>query len=181
MKKTLFTVIIGFIPVLFLVSHISAQEKNYDWASAQSNKSNFIELPANNNENAALANAYELRVSPKAVKNFMKSFRGAENTNWYKMPQGLMVYFTVDGIKMRSVYDNKGNWLYSLRFYTEEYLPKNMRHQVKSNYYDFNITAVNEVQENNKTVYFIQLEGTKSYKTIWLCDGEMEVANEFIK
>src|ERR1700712_604491 len=68
-------------------------------------------------------------VSIKAMRDFTKSFNHASAIKWYKTPQGQMAYFTERGIASRAVYNNKGNWLYTMRSYNEQDLSKEIRAQ----------------------------------------------------
>ena len=65
-----------------------------------------------------------------------------------------------------------------MRTYTEKYLPFDVRHAVKSTYYDFNIFHVTEIESPNQPlIYFIYLrkaEDETSFKTIMYSADQME-------
>ena len=111
-------------------------------------------------------------INIKAMRDFMKSFKGAQSVQWYKVPDGTMAYFTNYGIKTRVSYDNKGNWMYNMRSYDEINLPREIRAQVKSVYYDYSITWVNEITKRQQTTYIVHMQDKKSWKTIKVCEGE---------
>jgi hypothetical protein len=46
---------------------------------------------------------------------------------------------------------------------------------------DYEITWVNEVHSVKKTYYIVHLENKIAFKNIRVCDGEMEVVQEFDK
>jgi hypothetical protein len=120
-------------------------------------------------------------VNAKAVRNFEKSFKQADNVIWYKVKDGFMVYFYQDGSKKISGYDPKGNWLCNLISYKEDKLPEQVWQQVKSVYYDCSITFVNEIQVRDKLIYIIHAEDKKSFKSIRVCGDEMNVIEEVQK
>jgi len=121
-------------------------------------------------------------ISIKAVRDFTQSYKLAENVHWYKVSNGVMVYFTANGIKTRTGYDAKGNWLYNIRSYQEECLPKQIRAHVKSVCYDYAITWVNEISKAKQTIYLVQLQDKTSAKTVRVCEGEeMELKEAFTK
>jgi hypothetical protein len=116
----------------------------------------------------------------KANENFLKSNKRAENVRWYDVPNGFFAYYTKDEKKGRSFYNSKGNFVYNSLSYQERTLPFEIRNRVKSVYYmDYKITHVNEILEEGKTIFIIQLTDNKSWKTILLHDDEMEVIKEF--
>ncbi|MEP6747850.1 MAG: hypothetical protein ABJB86_08990 [Bacteroidota bacterium] len=121
-------------------------------------------------------------INIKAVRDFTQSNKLAENVHWYKVSDGIMAYFTKSGIKTKTGYDVKGNWLYTMRSYEETMLPKEVRAQVKSVYYDYAITWVNEIIEGRQTIYVVHLQDKTSYKNIRVCEGEeMEETENLLK
>jgi hypothetical protein len=68
-----------------------------------------------------------------------------------------------------------------IRYYNEEKLPREVRHLVKSNYYDFSIYHVSEFRSNGKTAYVVVLEDKTSWKKIKVVDSEFEIIGEFSK
>ena len=138
-------------------------------------------LFATNSRKSFLENSRFTEISLKAVRHFIKSFEQAENVHWYKTDDGVVAYFTANGIKTRAAYDKKGNWLYKIRSYGEAYLPKDVREQIKSMFYDFSITCVNEITNSRQLAYFVQIEDRTSLKTIRVWEGELVVDKEFVK
>jgi hypothetical protein len=87
----------------------------------------------------------------------------------------------MDGIKNKVYYNKKGNYQCKVRNYYESRLPGEVRHMVKSNYYDFSIYCVVEISAKDKTAYVVKLENKTSWKTIKVVDNEMEVAEDYKK
>ena len=123
------------IALLFNIN-VSAQQAAVTFAASGSSLtvSKLYDAPDNTNT-ATPMSLYDINI--RAMRDFMKSFKQAENVEWYKTSEGAMAYFLDNGIKTRASYDNKGNWLYNMRSYAENNLPKEIRAQVKSIYYDF--------------------------------------------
>ena len=175
MKKLFFRYTTGFIPFIALFScaygqsnksskaldNPTSKEVPYDY------KAKFKDMPAS--------------VSTKAVKNFTKTFKNADNVGWFVIKDGFLAEFKQDEIKTKVYYDRKGRWIGNIRFYTEDKLPRDIRHLVKSHYYDFNIYYVQEVTVGNATVYLVKIEDKTSLKTIRVQDGEMPEAEAFTK
>ena len=120
-------------------------------------------------------------VAMRALRNFEKSFKPAENVNWYKVKGGFMVYFRLNGDKKVCGYDLKGNWMYNFVSYGEDKLPRPIWYLVKSVYYDYSIVWINQIQTINKTIYVVHLDGKDTYKNIRVCNDEMDVLEEIRK
>jgi len=120
-------------------------------------------------------------ISTKAVRHFIRSFKQAEDVHWFKAVNGMVAHFTMNGIKSKAYYDKKGNWLYTIRTYEESELSKDIRDLVKRTYYDYSITSVNEITDEQQTAYVILLEDKTTWKTINIYDGEMNVIKEYVK
>lgn len=117
----------------------------------------------------------------KAVRNFITKYGDVPDVTWRQSSNGAAAYFTTNDI-MTSVYFHKnGDYRCIIRYYREDKLPQYIRHLVKSHYYDYAIFSVAELNENGKTIYDVKIEDKRSYKTIRLIDGEMEVREEFFK
>ena len=122
------------------------------------------------------------KVSTKAAKDFTKTYKNATRVNWYRCGDGFVVYFIpANDVKTKVYYDKKGNYQCKVRGYAEDKLSPEIRHQVKSSYYDFNIFWVTEIRAKNKTAFIIKLEGKTSWKTIKVVGDEMEATEEYKK
>ncbi|HET9279782.1 MAG TPA: hypothetical protein VFN95_16415, partial [Flavitalea sp.] len=130
-------------------------------------------------------NNTELRkneINIRAQRNFMKEYKNVPDARWFISGNGLLsVHFTSAGITTRRYYSKKGIYEYMLRYYNEEKLHHNIRHLVKSEYYDFNIFHVTEVCRNGSVAFLIEIHDKDSWKTIKVLDNEMEVVDEFAK
>lgn len=122
------------------------------------------------------------KVNSKALKNFARSYKEVANEKWYNGRDGQVAMFTVNGVENRVGYDKKGNWVNTIRTYDEGKLPQDVRHAVKSNYYDYNINLVQEIETPyNPTTYLIQLIGKTEIISLRMCEGEMIVLKKYNK
>ena len=145
--------------------------------SQNSNTTEFIassdELGIKATENSTSASMNE--INTKAVRNFGKEFKNVTAVKWIKTSNGLFAaHFVSDDIQNLVCYNKKGNYQCMLRYYKEEKLPSEVRHLVKSSYYDFDIYLVTEVHINGKIAYVVKMEDKTSWKTIKVVDGEMD-------
>ena len=119
--------------------------------------------------------------STKCVRNFWKMFGESKNEKWYSQSDLSLAEFEDMGISYRVVFDKRGNWLYTLKQYTEKELPAEVRAQVRRGYLDYSIGWVKEVNEAQRIVYLIHIENNQEWKTIQVEDGAMEATQEYSK
>jgi hypothetical protein len=85
-------------------------------------------------------------VNVKAARDFLTNCKKAENPHWYIDTKGTCVYYFVNGNKARRFYDNKGDFIYEILSYPEEYLPYHVRDLIKTVYYfDYKIIVAKEI------------------------------------
>jgi len=124
---------------------------------------------------------YRNDINMKAVRNFIREYKNVAEAEWHKSGNGFVVYFTMNGFMTKVYYDKKGNYECRIRIYAEAQLPREVRHLVKSNYYDFSIYQVREFNKEDHTVYIITIEDKTCRKKIKVENGEMEVMYELPK
>ena len=177
MKKQLLRFVSGFIPALALFSQVNAQVAK---ASFEFNLKEAISTEALSNA-AVINETNTANVNMRALKDFTKSFKGAENVSWLAMKDGFMASFKESGVETKAYYDQKGRWTATIRTYKEDKLPKDVRKQVKSTYYDYIINQISEVTVGKITAYLVRIEDEESFKTIRVIDGEMDVYEDHKK
>ena len=185
MKKIFFRGFTG----LFLVFTITSFTYSQNLAITTNHKiqpsagKNLSQSKSKRNPGSTILNELKLNeINIKAVRNFISRYKNVNDAKWFKSSNGLFaVYFTSEDIKSFLYYNNRGVFEYMIRYYNEEKLPADVRHLVKSKYYDFSIYQVTEVTRNNKIAYVVKMEDKTLWKTIKVVDGEMEVTEEYSK
>ena len=118
-------------------------------------------------------------VDSKAVRNFDKSFKSAGET-WYAVRGGYAATFGSNSIDYLVTYDKKGNWLHTVRTYGETKLQEDLRHAVKSIYYDYEINLVNEIEGPvDPVTYIVHLIGKTKLINLRISNGEIEEWQKF--
>jgi hypothetical protein len=121
-------------------------------------------------------------VHEKALKDFKNRFSQAMDVKWFTLASGFFSYFKTDGFDERAFYTKKGRWKYTLKFYNELKLPKDIRNIVRSTYFDYKIRIVEEVDRQDKLIYIIQLEDEKTIKNLRVTeDGRMDILSDMDK
>lgn len=114
-------------------------------------------------------------VNQNAIKNFARNFKKTTNEKWFRLSDGLLAAFTLNDIQYRVDYDKSGNWLHTIMNYGEQQMEHDLRHLVKTTYYDYTITLVQKIEKpRTSTAFIIHLEGSKDFVNLKICDGDME-------
>jgi hypothetical protein len=185
MKKNLFALCVGFASIIALGTCVYAQNSVSPVAfnDAKNFKSSIRNLAAL--ESPAFMGTYApdaKNINAKAIKDFQIRFKKAGSPKWFSDGNGFVSYFVQNGLGNRAYYDKKGRWQYSLLFYSEDKLPRDIRTVVKSTYFDLAITLVEEVQTTEGMAYIVHLEDKSNIKLVKVSkDGEMEIMQELIK
>ncbi len=138
--------------------------------------------------------AYPGNINAHAVEHFKKQYPEATNVSWANIPGasgdnqpaqekiGYVCWFMLHNINNRAYYDKSGSWQYTIAGYGEDKLPKEIRNMVKSIYYDYSITFVNEINmTKGEPVYLVQLQDETSMKTVRVSNDEIDVLEELSK
>jgi hypothetical protein len=185
MKQVLFALSIGFTSIAALSNCANAQNSAIPVAfnDTKSFMPSIRYIAAlENTENMGTYIPDAKTVNAKAIKDFSTRFTDANNAQWFADRNGFVSYFVKDGYGDRVFYDKKGHWQYSLLFYNETKLPRDVRSAVRSIYFDMNITLVEEVQTQNGKVYIVHIEDKSDIKILKVNDaGEMEIMQELTK
>ena len=180
MEKVLFTCFTSILLSCTITSSHS-QSPNNAANPGSSNKEYTSSLKETNSPDGS-GSVFLNEISTKAVRNFIRNYKNVSDVQWFRFDKGFSVaYFTMDGIRTRVFYDKKGNCEGMIRDYFEDQLPLEIRHLVKSTYYDFSIYLINEVTINRTTAYIVKIQNKTSLKTIVVVNDEMVIMEEYTK
>jgi hypothetical protein len=123
------------------------------------------------------------RVYPNAavVRSFYKTYGEITDCKWFKSASGFGVKFKYNGINKTVYYKLSGLVDTEILYYTEAGLPPQIRHLVKSHFYDYAITYVTEVHKNDAIAYYVKIEDTSTIKTLKIVEDEWEVVEKMVK
>src|SRR5258708_17981197 len=84
-------------------------------------------------------------INAKAIRNFSKVYHEATTVEWSQLKdKGVVCRFSYKGILNRAYYNSNGGWGFSIASFHEAQIPKNIRKNIKINYYEYAITFVYE-------------------------------------
>ena len=105
-------------------------------------------------------------MNPPVIRSFLKIYKDVSGEKWIEVKEGFVAMFNYNGMDYQVAYTKKGNLLRTIRSYNEDKMPADLRHLVKSTYYDYAITRVHEIEiPLNPITYVVQLLGKKNSLT----------------
>lgn len=124
------------------------------------------------------------KMAERAFKDFRKSFKNVSSADWTVTAEGgLVASFNENEVKNNVYYSNRGQWLYSIKRYDETQLPQDIRHMVRSTYYDYKIICAEEITAaaaSDQTIFLVHIQFGNSSKTLRIADGEMDVIENLV-
>lgn len=128
-----------------------------------------------------ISSGYPNNISIRAMRDFLKRNKTAFDAQWFTIASGFEVRYTGhNNSKCRTVYNCNGAFVYTIKQYGEDGLPHDVRSIVKSTYYDYAILLVEEIEQPREPVaYLIHMQDNTTLKNVTVCDGVMEVREEF--
>ena len=125
---------------------------------------------------------YVGRVNPPVIRNFLKTYKNVSGEKWIEVKDGFVAMFNYIDVDYQVAYTKKGNLIRTIRSYNEDKMSPELRHIVKSTYYDYEISRVHEVElPLTPITYVVQLVGKKELINLGVFDGETEVLQRFNK
>jgi hypothetical protein len=173
MKKNLLLIMAVSVATILMPGSANAQ-------IAMNNSSN-INTGFGYENNADIKSISAADVNFHVLRDFQKRFAAITNATWDERDKVYIARFSTDSIQTMVGYGKHGNWLYTIQRYDEKELPADVRAIVKSIYYDYTFSHIDEVnvpQEEN-TIYVLLLRNNKDYKQVRVCNYEMEVVKEY--
>ncbi len=158
MKKTTILFIKGIIASMILCSTSIAQADG------------FKELPLI----SISASTSTVNVSIRLNKAFNQVFQNATHLRWYELENKFLVKFIMNNRENRALFTRKGDLVYHVAYGSEAFLPGEVRHLVKSKYYDQAITRVLKVDQDKRTIWVIRLEDARDHIMARVEDMELE-------
>jgi hypothetical protein len=139
-------------------------------------------LAAANVKSLGQQSKYINEINVRAMRDFVNRYGDAENVLWHKSKESFIAVFFRDSVQYRVIYNQRGDLKFIMKYYEESRMARQIRAQVKSTYYDYKIFIIQEIESpNHPTLYVVNLQGDTDWKKVRLCQGEMEVMEEYKK
>ena len=180
MKKLFLSCIQLLMSALLITGSASAQRTIS--ASVTTGQPVESETSATKNINeTAKAGADIKDIHVRAVKNFNRQYKDVRDVKWSNADKTIMATFEKDGVQNRVIYYKNGRWLHTILSYEPSRLPEPVREIIRSNFRNYDITWVTEIQERDKVFHFVNIENAKSFKQIAVCDDRFRIYKDLKK
>jgi hypothetical protein len=175
MKKIFLAALIGLLPTLLIAQSVAFNNKTL--------LPDGINEPTSDPATSAKTRkaAHENKQFDKTTKMFNQDFANASDVHWVTGKSEFIGSFTKDGVHNTVWYSKSGALLYTMRTYNADKLPTTERRIIEDEYGGYNITLVDEVHQNNITVYVVHIENDRNIKLVTVCDGETNIYREYKK
>lgn len=121
-------------------------------------------------------------ISDKLLQAFAKTFPDAQQVKWAETEDKYMVNFKQGEVLTKVEYDKDGNFLNSLRYYSEKNLPINILCRLQKKYADKKVFGVTEMTSESNVEYYIKLEDDNNWYTVKSsAEGAMQVVEKYKK
>jgi hypothetical protein len=126
--------------------------------------------------------AKEYSISDKMLQTFKQTFPDAQQVVWSEQGDKYTVNFRQGDILSKVEYDKDGNFLNSLRYYSEKNLPVTILCRLQKRFSDKKVFGVTEMATDSSVEYYIKLEGETDWITVRSnIDGNMQVVEKYKK
>lgn len=120
-------------------------------------------------------------VSTKAIRSLSSTYKNAGAANWSAVKGAYLAEFDLSGRRSRALFSRNGYMIYGITYGGEQDLPKEERYVLKSNYVDYDITSVAEVQANGKRYWICTLQDANNIVVTRSAEGALEELQHMVK
>jgi hypothetical protein len=113
-------------------------------------------------------------VTAKVNKSFEEMFNNTSQQKWSKVHEKFMVDFIQNDQKNRALFTKNGELIYHISYGVERNLPTEVRHLIKSHYYDQAITWVYKVNQDDRNIWVVSMEDSKDLVMVRVEDMEVQ-------
>jgi hypothetical protein len=116
------------------------------------------------------------------LQTFKNTFPDAQEVQWKESPDKYTVNFKAGGLVTLIEYDKDGEFMSSVRYYSESNLPVNILCKLHKKYPEKKVFGVTEKATESNVEYFIKLEDATTWVTVKSSgEGSMSVVEKFKK
>lgn len=120
-------------------------------------------------------------ISAKLSRHFYADFQNARQPVWDKQGKYFYVYFLTDDMSNRAMYTRRGLMMYQMSYGAEHNLPQDIRHLLRSHYYDYAIKGVTNIKMDRQSVWMANLQDQKKLLVVRVADEGMSLVSNFEK
>jgi hypothetical protein len=120
-------------------------------------------------------------VNEKVANSFKGSFKDAIDPVWYRLDKNYLVKFIMNDQKNTALFQKNGKLIYNISYGSEKDMPAEISDLVNGRYGDYKILMAIHVNEENRSIWVVNLEGLKKLIVVRVEDGELEEVGNYVK
>jgi len=114
-------------------------------------------------------------VNIHAARYFNKKFPDIIEQSWYSTSIGNQVVFKENGISRQSIFNQRGEFEYTIKFIEAKDLPQNILKRIALNFPRFEVHSVSEIQFSENCMYFIVIIQSNTQKSFVISEEEIQL------
>jgi hypothetical protein len=168
----------GILPMILSASlTLSAASQEIAMDTRNRPATTKLYVPTENESESVSIN----EIDKRAVKSFNKAYGNISGARWFRADKGYGVSFKENEIRTTIFYSKNGAEESRINYYAEEKLPVHVRTLLKSNFPDFTISHVAEVNKKEVVSHVVTLQYKNTIKKVKVIDNEWEVMETLVK
>ena len=153
------------------IHHAQAQDLAFASNPINNDPATLLAITNNNTAATPIPNS---EVNSKVTHLFNKNYKDAANVKWYNNGKGYLAMFDWAGAKAHAAFGKDGYWYYDVRYGTENDLPATVKKTIKSNYVDYSIGKVTEVNVGLDKAWVVNLEDADNLVIARVMDNRLD-------
>ena len=118
-------------------------------------------------------------VKAKVIRSFRGLFSDATDIKWSQNKGRYYASFMQDDKVCKALFNSDGGLIHSLVYGSEKDLPRAVRKLVKSNYVDYKINVVSELNTNDLKAWIVNLSDSNDIIVACVWDGNLEELHSY--
>jgi hypothetical protein len=114
----------------------------------------------------------------QAYRHFYKNFPKVASVSWARGCRGYEVRYQAEGIPCQALYDQYGNFQYSVRYLEVAQCDAVILERLKREFPGYQADIISEVNNDTRLVYLVTLKNAISMKSVMIRDGEVQVIDD---
>ncbi|NEU07381.1 hypothetical protein GZH53_03555 [Flavihumibacter sp. R14] len=94
---------------------------------------------------------------------FLDRFKNAEDLRWFQVNKNYLVKFIMEDQEHHAAFNKKGDMLYHIAYGVEKNLPPSVLVGIKSQYDNYKIGRVFNIDRDGRNVWIVNLESAKNF------------------
>jgi len=129
------------------------------------------------------ANAGMTAVSEQLLNQFRDAYPQAEKVQWNESGDHYFVHFKDHQVLSEIEYDHDGNFVGSIRFYSDESLvPTHLSWELHKRFRNKTVYGITETNTDAETLYYVKMQDSKEWVTIkCTSEGIAQIVERFNK